>query len=328
MDAVAAAKPKDPALYAPLAQFVGASPPAPAWFERTIACTPAVSRVVVEGAAIETFTWGEVGQPGLLLMHGNGAHAGWWRMIAPFFARTHRVTAFSWSGMGGSQWRKTYALETFAAEVIAVAEATGLFAGTRKPIAVGHSFGSFPLVETAHRHGSRFGGVVLVDSPFSTPERREERRRKRGERPRRPNELRPHNIYSSFEAALARFRLAPLQYCDNLFIVDMIARESLIPAPRRDGTGEGWTWRFDPYLWRDFNIGDLRGALAHLGCPAVLMRGGLSELMRAEDAAYTLSLMAPRTPFVEIPEAWHHVMIDQPLAFVAALRAVIAAWDR
>jgi pimeloyl-ACP methyl ester carboxylesterase len=325
MDAVAT--PKDPRLIAPLAQFGGAKPPAPAWFERSLACEPERLTVPVQGADIETLAWGEVGRPGLLLMHGNGAHAGWWRMIAPFFADSHRVAAFSWSGMGGSGWREAYTLETFSAEVIAVAEATGLFAGVQKPVAVGHSFGSFPLAETAYHHGERFRGIVLVDSPFSTPERREERRRARGQRPRRPNELRPHNVYSTFEAAMARFRLAPLQYCENTFIVDLIAREALKKAPRRDGNGEGWTWKFDPFLWRNFQIRDLTGALAHLRCPAALMRGGLSELMRPEDAAYTLSLMPAGSPYIEIPEAWHHVMIDQPLAFVAALRALIASWN-
>jgi hypothetical protein len=29
---------------------------------------------------------------------------------------------------------------------------------------------------------------------------------------------------------------------------------------------------------------------------------------------------------VEIPEAQHHVMLDQPLALVAALRALLADW--
>jgi len=31
---------------------------------------------------------------------------------------------------------------------------------------------------------------------------------------------------------------------------------------------------------------------------------------------------------VEIPEAYHHVMLDQPLAFVATLRAILDAWAR
>jgi pimeloyl-ACP methyl ester carboxylesterase len=316
---------KDPTLFAPLARFAGARPPAPLWFETAIAREPEQRMIAIDGAAIETLVWGEIGKPGLLLLHGNGAHAGWWRFIAPFFAGTHRVAALSWSGMGRSDWRKTYTLDHFVAETMGVAAATGLFAGAQKPVAVGHSFGSFPLVQAAHLHGDRFRGVVIVDSPFSTPERREARRAARGEKPRRPNELRPHNVYASFESALARFRLAPLQPCENLFIADLIARDSLKPVTRTDGT-EGWTWRFDPFLWRDFRMQDLRSTLNRMRCPAVLMRGGVSELMRAEDAAYTLSLMPADTGFVEIPQAWHHVMIDQPLAFIAALRAILSSW--
>ena len=31
---------------------------------------------------------------------------------------------------------------------------------------------------------------------------------------------------------------------------------------------------------------------------------------------------------IEIPAARHHLMVDQPLAFVAALRGLLAAWPR
>ena len=36
----------------------------------------------------------------------------------------------------------------------------------------------------------------------------------------------------------------------------------------------------------------------------------------------------PRAPVVEVPEARHHVMLDQPLAFVAALRLLFESWSR
>jgi pimeloyl-ACP methyl ester carboxylesterase len=36
--------------------------------------------------------------------------------------------------------------------------------------------------------------------------------------------------------------------------------------------------------------------------------------------------LAPTAPVVIIPEAEHHVMIDQPLAFVTALRGLLAGW--
>ena len=32
-------------------------------------------------------------------------------------------------------------------------------------------------------------------------------------------------------------------------------------------------------------------------------------------------------PVVEIPQAQHHIMLDQPLAFVAALRALLMDWN-
>jgi len=31
-------------------------------------------------------------------------------------------------------------------------------------------------------------------------------------------------------------------------------------------------------------------------------------------------------PIIAIPEARHHLMLDQPLAFVAALRSVLSFW--
>jgi pimeloyl-ACP methyl ester carboxylesterase len=38
------------------------------------------------------------------------------------------------------------------------------------------------------------------------------------------------------------------------------------------------------------------------------------------------SIAPPGSPGIEIPDADHHLMLDQPLAFVAALRGLLAAW--
>jgi pimeloyl-ACP methyl ester carboxylesterase len=101
-----------------LATLEGQAPPAPAWFTEAMANEPQQRFHTVAGARIETLAWGERGRPGLLLMHGNGAHAQWWSFIAPFFARDWRVVAFSWSGMGRSDRRQsgTYSLDLFVDE--------------------------------------------------------------------------------------------------------------------------------------------------------------------------------------------------------------------
>ena len=303
-------------LRAPLAHLYGAKPLAPAWFGAALARAPDRRFVEVEGASIESLSWGERGKPGLLFLHGNGAHADWWSFIAPFFADTHRVAALSWSGMGESDHRKRYSLDTFIDEAFGVAEAEGLFDGPVKPVFVAHSFGGFPLMGCASRHGERLRAAVMVDTPVRSPEQEAERRGKR----RIDESSRPHRVYPTLEAALARFRFAPEQPCETLYIADFIARQSLKPV---DG---GWTWTFDPYLWSGFSIGETGPLLSGATCPFALMWGDRSVLMPPEIIDYMRAVAPPGTPEIIIPDAAHHVMIDQPLAFVSALRGLLAGW--
>src|ERR1700728_514899 len=123
-----------PEVEAPLIAFHGEVPPAPDWFKWAIAQEPERSMVPVDGANIELLTWGEIGKPGLILVHGNTAHADWWSFIAPYLANDFRVAALSLSGMGGSDWREQYTFETFASEIFACATAAGLYDAAVKPI--------------------------------------------------------------------------------------------------------------------------------------------------------------------------------------------------
>jgi len=313
---------KDPRLYAPLAAFGGQTPPAPDWFRQAIEQKPERGFVEAAGARIETLAWGARGKPGILFMHGNGAHADWWSFIAPFFAADWRVAALSWSGMGDSDWREHYTLDAFVAEAFAAAETTGLFEAAEKPIFVGHSFGGVPTIAAGITKGERLRAVVIVDTPLWSPAERKARRerRKAGRAPH------PNRIYPSFNAALARFRLAPLQTCENLFICDFIGRHSL-KRIKGEG-GEGWTWKFDPFMWHQFELPDLALELSHIKCAVALMWGSRSKLMSGNLLDYAIKMAPAGTPKIEIPDAEHHVMIDQPLAFVAALRGLFAGWPR
>jgi pimeloyl-ACP methyl ester carboxylesterase len=303
----------------PLAALRGERPVAPAWFEAALRKVPERGFVPVAGAQIETLTWGETGKPGLLLLHGSGAHADWWSFIAPFFADDYRVVAMSWSGMGRSDWRNSYTFDLHVEELIGVAQATGLFDAAVKPIVVGHSFGGFPTAAAAARHGEKLGGVVLLDSPIMSPEKRAARRAKMG--PSRE----PHAtaVYPNVEAALARFRFMPVQPAENLYIVDFIARTSLREVKGKNGAG--WTWCFDPHLWKDYQRGETSVDVKNATCPVAVVWGALSNLLDEENLAYTRDLLAPGAPMLLIPEAHHHVMIDQPLALVTALRGLFAA---
>ena len=158
----------------------------------------------------------------------------------------------------------------------------------------------------------------MVDPPFFAPQN------ERNPAPPRATP-REHSVRPSLEGVIARFRLAPPQACDNLFILDFIARRSARKAVDAEGNA-GWSLSFDPHFWEKFGRLDPVALAKAARSPLAVIRGAKSQLFQPEDAAHLRSIIAPGSPYVEIPEAEHHVMIDQPLAFVSALRALLAAW--
>jgi pimeloyl-ACP methyl ester carboxylesterase len=317
----------DPELRSPLARFQGASPPAPAWFTSALADAPERRFIEVEGANLELLTWGEVGKPGLLLLHGARAHADWWSFIAPFFAKDYRVAALSWSGMGRSAWRESYGADVLSQEALGAIEAAGLDRGPEKPLVVAHSFGGWIALYLAAHHGQRLKGLVVLDSGIRPPKDPNDPPR---DPPRPPRPPRPNRVYATLQAALAHFRLAPTQACDNPYILDYIAREALKPAPSPDGAdADGWTWRFDPYLFAKIPKvfqDQVAAALPAARCPLALIWGDRSALMEGRFLEHTLSSAPPGTPKIVMPQAAHHLFLDQPLAMVASLRTLFAAW--
>ncbi len=312
----------DPNVFAPLAAFEGEVPARPAWFTAALARAPEREWHEVQGARIETLSWGQRGKPGLLLLHGNKAHADWWSFIAPFLADDYRVVAPSWSGMGGSDWRERYGLDAYVDEADAVMRATGLYDAERKPVLVAHSFGGFVASRFAAERGDQLGGIVPIDMPMRKRDKDKPHSDREVEQALNP---RPHRVYSTLAAALARFRFAPPQPCENLFIADYLARASLKRAPLEGQAEEGWTWRFDPALWRDMRITNPWLDVARSRCRVAVMWGGESSLIQP-DLLASARRAAPKTPFIEVPGARHHVLVDQPLALVGALRGLLATW--
>jgi pimeloyl-ACP methyl ester carboxylesterase len=292
---------------------------APSWFRAALADAPTRATIEVEGAGIETLAWGERGRPGVLLVHGFTAHADWWTFVAPQLANARRVVALSLSGMGRSSWRDAYSLEQYAREALTVAEDGGLFEAACPPILVGHSFGSFVARQLAQTVGSRLGGIVLVDGVITADEDDDEY----DGVPRRGHR---HRVYPAFGEAMARFRFSPPQPCEHPWIVELLARTSLHPV--QDATGSaGWSWCFDPDLRAKFGGLPNATVLAPPACPMSLLFGDRSELLTPARRALLRRATPPHTPWIEVPDAGHHVMVDQPLALVAALRTQFEAWQ-
>ena len=305
--ALAAAKPAPP-----LAALAGRRPPAPDWFRAALADAPERSELRVQGAPVEMLCWGRRGDPGLLLLHGNGAHADWYSFIAPLLKAGRRVVAPSFTGMGGSGWRTRYSVAQWADEALAVAEAGGLFESGELPTVAAHSFGGFPLMNLAARSGERLARAVIIDTPLRPPPMVDARRRQRA------RDARSARVYPSQAEALVRFRFLPAQGSEHLFIVDHIARHGLKQVCGPDNR-PGWVWRFDPFLFSHFEFGQPYADLGRARCPVVLVRGGRSRLLPAELLARAQALAPPGTVLMSVDDADHHVMVDQPLGFAALL---------
>ena len=122
------------------------------------------------------------------------------------------------------------------------------------------------------------------------------------------------------ETALAHFRLVPPQPDPEPWILDRVALHSL-----RHST-EGWTWKFDPNLFTHTMVA-MNDQLASVRCRVAVLRGEHSVVVPEDTAAYMYELMGRLSPVVTIPEAHHHLLLDQPLSFVSALRALLADWE-
>ena len=287
---------------------------APAWFAQAVATTPARDVLIVEDARINVSSWGERGAPGLVLVHGAAAHAQWWSFIAPQLAAGgYHVAALDLSGHGDSGHRDRYAFDLWTAELLAVIEAMGM----DRPVLIGHSLGGYVVTSFAARWSDRIAGAVVADSPFADMSEIAASKAVGSDNP--VAAFGRQSVYASADEAMERFRLYPPQPCGE-FIVRHIARASLGPT---DG---GWTWKFDRRIFDSLDFGEPMTALGAVTGPLAFIHGEASPLIAPAQRRRMTSLLGREIPYIEIPEANHHLMLDQPLAFVVALRAVLETW--
>ncbi len=278
---------------------------APEWFRTAVETEPEHSSIIVHGARITYRCWGEPGAPGLILVHGGAAHAGWWDHIAPRYAQDRRVVALDLSGHGDSDWRDAYSLGIWADEVAAVATAAE---ATTDAVLVGHSLGGLVGIRTSVAHPDLTEHLVLVDSRILDAEMLDEIQRNQ------PEEGIPRGSkhYPSPEAALERFRLVPdhpsLDYART-----HVARQSVV----RDN--DGWRWKFD----RGF-ADELTDLPSHppSSCRLSVVYGEHGVVTPAMIDIVTAGLDEPAR-VVELAGAGHHIPLEQPLALMDVIDHVL-----
>jgi pimeloyl-ACP methyl ester carboxylesterase len=281
----------------------------PEWLRHSLGIEPGQRTIQVEGCDINLLVWGEPGQPGIVLIHGGAAHARWWAPIAPLIG-DYRVVALDLSGHGDSGRRSDYEVGLWAQEVLAAGESVE---ADGAPVVVGHSMGGFVAVATAVAGGDRVAGTIVLDSPMveDDPEVEAARIGAAFGVPKR---------YPSMDVAIGRFRTVPAQDHYDPFILDYVARHSLRQV------GDEWEWKFDPRLFKAISRNAAAEQLPKIGSRVALLRSEFG-LVTPEIGQIIYDNLGRVAPVVELPLAGHHMMLDQPLILLTALRALLADWE-
>ena len=292
----------------------------PKWFQDCLAMEGETGTVEVEACSINFEAWGDVGKPGIVLIHGSNAHLEWWRGIAPLLSDQFRVVAMDSGGSGNSGWRKQYTSELFAKEVMAVASAASL---GKNPYIVGHSFGGMVTLEVGHLFGGQLGGIIMLDFTITPPAEMEKMREFRKQRLSEP--ARPTKVYQDKAEALGRFRLVPTQPCKNSFFVDYLSEHSLREV------NSGWTWKFDPDMFRNLSTEDLvqpTDKLLNLDCRSAFVLAEQSLDYSSDSLEHTKRIAGSGIPIFDVPGTYHHLMFDEPFALTMAIKGLLTAWDQ
>ena len=269
----------------------------------------------VEGANIAYRRWvnsekqtgGE--KPGLLFVHGYGAHSHWWDFIAPTFLENYEVIAMDMSGAGDSQHRERYTATLFAREIISVCRDASL----KSPVIVGHSFGGSMTRVAAHLYGEELSAVVLLDSNLP---------RHRGKRKPPPMPRIHIRHYETLAKGAKRFRLRPPQPCANKFLVDYIAKHSLARGE------DGYHFKLDQALFSKLyedsrmDLPDAASMVEGSVCPVGFIYGKDSRLFPPAAVKLVTEIIKPEL-LQCVPEAHHHLFLDQPLVFIEALKKIL-----
>ena len=278
---------------------------APAWFEWAVQQPRRSHFTDSSGTRIHYASWNaaDTSKPGLLFAHGFLGHSHWWDFIAPFFTEHFRVYALDFSGMGDSEARADYRSDSFVSDIAAVLCDAGVAPG----IVVGHSFGGSRLLQACALVPEMIHRAIVLDSYFTLD----------GE-VHPPIDRRPApRPYRDEATGIARFRLLPPQDCPP-WLMDHLARHSLRQ------TGEGWVWRFDPMLRHlPPPDGDAR-MLGRITMPVDYVHAECSAVVSAGRARGIVAAIPNARGPVTLARAHHHLMLDQPLALVGVLRALLA----
>jgi pimeloyl-ACP methyl ester carboxylesterase len=296
---------------------------------------PRSLHVDLNGTRLHVLEWGRPTAPPVLLVHGMRAHARWFTPVGPALAGQYRALAVDLRGHGESAHTPPYGIAVYADDVAVLINKLEL----TRPILLGHSMGGSVVAHAAVRLEAPPRALFIVDAGLSPPVRsmlmrsakREEQKReeqKREEQKREDEEQdgepREPATLQTFDQVRARFKLRPGGAVASPELLDHLAYRAI---ERRADQGFGWRSdarlrdrAFSAPLPEPFDATSMR-------CPMISIWGEHSPLLSRVSPA-EIAKRFPNAAFTAcemIAGAHHHVFLDQPAAFNAALLKHLAS---
>jgi len=126
-----------------------------------------------------------------------------------------------------------------------------------------------------------------------------------------------NKTYPDRATILARFRTLPEDDSSLEYV-----REHLAAGSIREVEG-GWTWKFDPQIFLRSRMEPEE--VAETGCDVALIRGERG-MATSDITSVVAGKLGRDVPVTVIPDAGHHIMLDQPIALIAALQTLLGQW--
>ena len=270
---------------------------------------PRVRRVSFDGSScdvVSAVVWGE-DDPEIVLLHGAGQNAHTWDSLA--LALNRPLVAIDLPGHGRSSWRsdRDYSPWANARELAPVIEQLA----PRARAVIGMSLGALSSMALAGLVPQLVKRLVLVDA---TPAMGGRRRQLTEQELETVALIGKTPTFSTFKEMLdATAAAAPGRSLD-----------SLIPGVLHNSTrlADGsWRWRydriFDPSVPRRA-MSDLWDDLLGLSCPVMLVRGGRSAFVSAEDVE-EFARRVPDARVEVVPDAGHSVQSSHPILLASLI---------
>jgi pimeloyl-ACP methyl ester carboxylesterase len=244
----------------------------------------------------------------MLCIHGGAAHGHWFDFIAGSFTSRYHVMALDQRGHGESEniTPPSYTYEDYAADIDEVTKKLDL----RDFILIGHSMGGTVSLRYAALYPGRLKALVIVDSTLQMTPERVATLRDVGSR--------EGSSYATREEFIARYRLRPAGTTAVPEVVRHLAEHSARQSP--DGT---WRHKFDRAVYATRETTDGLPNWNAIKIPALLVKAARSQRITPQVHAEIKS-RCPQIELVEVPDADHHVTLDNPAGFVQAVQPFLA----